>query len=305
MKPVKLARTPESLAVLDEWHDRFSARLGFPTEVRRVETRFGWTDVVVTGPDGGTPLLLLHGAMSGAPHALGELAELPARRRIYAVNVPGQSTRAAAVRLKFGRGEYADWVNEVVAALGLSRAVLAGVSWGGAVSMEVARRAPAWLTGLILVVPGGLINGPAWPAIRDVVVPMMRYRLRPTEANLRRALAHLTTDQDPLWTPYLGVVFRHWKTDFSMPPMVKDGELADLRAPVFVFAADGDRSFPGAALLARAAEVFSNYLGGYLFRDTVHTPSFSEEARRAFAAEVERVWIAMAGGREAGPTAAA
>lgn len=293
MKSVQLARSDEGLRILDEWHDRFAARLQYPTAVRRIETRFGETDVVVTGPESETPMLLLHGAMSGAPHALGELAELPSTRRIYAANVPGQSTRAAPVRLKFGSGEYGDWVEDVVAALGLPRVVLAGVSWGGAVSLEVARRAPAWLAGLILVVPGGLVNGPVWPAIRDVALPMLRYRLRPTAANLRRALNHLTTDEDPLWTPYLGFVFRHWRTDFSMPPMVKDAELSNLQAPVFVFAADGDRSFPGEALLGRAAEVFPNYIGGHLFRDTVHTPSFRDDSRRAFAAAVGRVWDEM------------
>lgn len=290
MKPIRLARSPEGLRILDDWHQRFQARLPVPVQAQQIETRFGGTTVLSSGPEGGLPLLLLHGAMAGAPHALGELAGLPGRRRIHAVNIPGQSTRAAAIRLRFGSDEYADWAEDVVAALGLERLLVAGVSWGGAVALELARRKPDWLRGLILVVPAGIVHGPIWPALRDVAWPILRYRMAPDEDRLRRALQHLTTNDDPLWTPYLGDVFRHWRTDFSAPPRIAEGDLAGFPASVHVFAADRDRSFPGEALLRRAEAVFPNLHGGTLLRDSAHTPSFRPEDREAFAAQLEQVW---------------
>ena len=59
---------------MEVWYERFASRLPYPTRSIRVETDFGWTEVIDTLPESNQdPVLLLHGAMSGAPFALGEI----------------------------------------------------------------------------------------------------------------------------------------------------------------------------------------------------------------------------------------
>lgn len=299
MREIQLTKTAAGFQLLSNWYEKFEQRLTCRRSTRRLETSFGYCDVVATGPaveagydpaNDGPPLVLLHGAMAGAPHALGELADLPDRLPIYAVNIPGQSTHAHPVRLQFRIGEYGRWFGEVLEQLHLDQAFVCGASWGGSVALDAAMSQPERFAGLILIVPGSIVRGPVLQGIVKVGLPMLRFKLFPSERNRDRALSGIFTTPDEYWSPYLADAMQHWKIDFAAPPLVKSNDLQGLQAPVFVIAADQDLSFPGEPLLSRAEKVFPQYLGGRLLRDCKHTPSFRPEDRAAFATLFEEVF---------------
>ncbi|GAB5407418.1 MAG: hypothetical protein Aurels2KO_56490 [Aureliella sp.] len=288
MKAIQLAKNETSFQLLNDWHDRFAAALEFEVDTKRIETSSGFVDVMVTGPpddellDDQAPLLVLHGAMSGAPFALGELCDLPARRRIYAVNIPGQSTRAAQVRFDFRSGEYGRWLCEVMDGLGIGQAIICGVSWGGSVALQLAKVFPDRISGMVLVVPASIVTGPVLKNTWHVALPILRYKLFPSEKNRDRALKGMLTSGDELWSPYLGDAIRHWNVDFSVPPIIYPQDLKLLTAPVFVIAADQDLSFPGEKLLARSQALFPNLVGSHLLANSCHSPSFLTPDRQNF-----------------------
>lgn len=304
MQKIQLAKSPASFQLLSEWYDRFEQRLDFPASTRRLETSFGFSDVVATGAAAeegydphtdGPPLVVLHGAMAGAPHALGELADLPRRRPFYAVNIPGQSTHAEAVRLAFRTDEYGRWLTEILDQLNLPAAIICGVSWGGAVALELARTHPERVAGLLLMVPASIVRGPVLRGLTEIALPMVRFKLFPNERNRERAFRALLTTPDETWSPYLADAMRHWNMDFSAPPLVTPRDMAGLKAPVYVFAADQDLSFPGEPLLARAQELFPNLVGSRLLQDTRHVPSFHPSRRAELAASFEAAVMTMCG----------
>ena len=288
MKSIQLAKNEASFKILDDWHDRFESELACPAETQRVETSFGFSDVMITGGGSGdsgdekTPVVILHGAMAGAPFALGELCDLPARRKLYAVNIPGQSTRAEQVRLDFRTDEYGRWLGEVMNGLAIEQAIVCGVSWGGAVALQLARHFPQRLKGLVLVVPASIVRGPVLKNIWHVALPIMRYKLFPNDRNRDRALAKILTSPGELWSPWLGDAIRHWNVDFSVPPLIQTEDLKSLKAPVYVIAADRDLSFPGEKLLARSQTLFPKLVGTHLLKDCHHSPSFRQSDREEF-----------------------
>ncbi|HBE70140.1 MAG TPA: alpha/beta hydrolase [Planctomycetaceae bacterium] len=287
MKAIQLAKNEMSFQLLNDWHDRFAAALKFEVDTKRIETSFGFVDVMIGPPDDGqfddqAPLIILHGAMAGAPFALGELYDLPARRRIYAVNIPGQSTRAAQVRLDFRSDEYGRWLCEVMDGLGIGRAIICGVSWGGGVALQLAKASPDRISGMVLVVPASVVSGPVVKNVWRVALPILRYKLFPSEKNRDRALSGLLTSGDELWSPYLGDAIRHWNVDFSAPPILHPQDLKLLTAPVFVIAADHDLSFPGEKLIARSQALFPNLVGSHLLTNSCHSPSFLPADRQNF-----------------------
>lgn len=285
MKPVKLAKSEAGFRILDEWHDRFESKLLFERRTKRVETSFGFSDVMITGPENSqeeTPVIILHGAMAGAPFALGELYDLPERQRFYTINIPGQSTRAEQVRLDFKTDEYSLWLCEIFDQLSIERAIVCGVSWGGSVALQLAKHNPDRISGLLLVVPGSIVRGPILKGIWEVGLPMLRFKLFPTQKNSDRAVRKIFTTPDEYWSPYITDAMRHWNVDFSVPPLVTQHDLASFNAPVFVIAADKDLSFPGEPLIARSNSIFPNLISAHLLKESHHTPSFRSEDRQRF-----------------------
>lgn len=294
MSQTGIFKSAEGEQVIRNWYARFLARLPYAVETRQIETPLGRTQVLVAGPADAQPLVVLHGAMAGAPYALGEMADLAHSYRVYAVDVIGQSVASAQVRPKFNDDSYARWLGAVLDGLGLPRAALLAISWGGAVALNLAQYAPERIAALVLVVPAGIVRGPVWAAIRKVAWPMLLYNMRPTVERRDRALAGIFTQPDPeFWSPYIGDAFKHYRMDFNAPPLLKPQQMAQLQAPVYVYAADQDLSFPGQVLLRRASELFPNYAGGHLFSNCLHSPPFTDDFRRELAARIRQVLSSM------------
>jgi 2-hydroxy-6-oxonona-2,4-dienedioate hydrolase len=218
----------------------------------------------------------LHGALASSAHVLPEVGPLLRRFRVYAPDVPGHSPIGADVRLPLDG--YGPWVTDVLDGLGLARTALCGVSFGGFVATRAAVSAPERITKLVLVVPGGLVTGPAWAGITKLAVPMALYRWFPSEARLATFLRPQFTELDDFWAPWIGEAVRGFKLDFRAPPLASVDELRAFTAPVQVFGASDDIHFPGPALLARAKEVFPNVVDTELLH-CKHTPPFRADFR--------------------------
>jgi pimeloyl-ACP methyl ester carboxylesterase len=146
------------------WFEAFRGRLRFATDAREVATPFGRTHVLVAGPKDAPPLVVLHGAMASSAHVLPELGSLSAQYRVYAIDVLGQSVMSEDRRVDLHRDAYGHWMGAVARGLSLERFALLGVSYGGFVAMSAVRVAPELVRALVLLVPAGLVAGPAWPA---------------------------------------------------------------------------------------------------------------------------------------------
>lgn len=278
MRP--MFKSPEARAVVAGWYERFLARVKTPTERRTVPTRFGDAHVLVGGPEGAPPLVLLHGAMASSAHAVAELEGLLARFRVYAVDVVGQSVMSADQRPPVKDDSYGRWLAEVMDGLGLPRAHVVGVSWGGFVAARLAALAPERVVRLALLVPAGLVTGPLVAGFLGVGLPMTMYLLRPSEARLEKFVANLLTTKDDDWKRFLGDSFLSYDmAGMKVPALAKDGEFARLAAPVLVIGADKDLSFPGAQLVARAKALFPTLVDTEVIKDCNHCPPTTPEFR--------------------------
>ncbi len=280
-------RDPAARERMQGHYDRFLARLPEPAERTTVPTRHGDTHVVSWGPPDAPPLLCLHGAVAGAPHAVYEIRGLMSDYRIIAPDIVGQSVASAEVRPAFDAEGFGGWADDLMDGLSLPRAHVLGVSWGGAVALQIAVHAPQRIDRLALLVPASLVSGSAWRAFIEMGWPMLRWRLRPTRAHLESMLRATLTTLDPLWVDFMGDAFTSVKMDFSAPPLVKTEELARFDRPTMVIAAEHDLSFPGAALLRRARQVFPNLTEAHLIEGSKHCPPFEEEFRGWLCARLE------------------
>jgi pimeloyl-ACP methyl ester carboxylesterase len=266
-------------ATMLQWFDRFRERIPAPTESRTVGTRFGDTHVLVGGPENGPSLVVLHGALANSAIALFELAPLLKHFRVYSVDVIGQSVKSADMRPSVSNNDYGLWLRDVLDALSLRKPHVLGVSWGGFVAIRLAACAPERINRLALLVPAGMVNGPAWAGITRMAIPMMLYLKSPSERRLKAFLKNLLTSWDDNWATYMGEALRAYDTNIRMPVLARPDELKNFSAPTLVIGADRDLSFPGEKVLARAAELFPALTDKELIRDCNHCPPTTEEFR--------------------------
>ncbi len=98
----------------------------------------------------GPPLVFVHGAAEDGRVWQPQLAALADEFTVVAWDEPGAG-RSSDIPVNFGLADYADCLAAVVEALGLGRAHVAGLSWGGTVVLELYRRYPGLVASLILV----------------------------------------------------------------------------------------------------------------------------------------------------------
>lgn len=274
------------------WYERVRGRLTVPTESTTVATRFGDTHVLVGGPEAGPAVVVLHGALASSAHVMVELAPLLERFRVYAVDVIGQSVKSADARISVTNNDHGLWLGEVLDQLGLARAHVLGVSWGGFVAIRLAACAPERIDRLALLVPAGVVQGPAWAGLTKLLLPMMMYRLWPSPRWFARFLRHLGQAEDDAWAPYLADAFRLYKLQLRVPELARPAELARFTRPTLVVGAERDLSFPGAKLIERARELFPALAGTELIEGAGHCPPATAEFRQWLSSRLTRFFLA-------------
>lgn len=111
--------------------------------------------------DGGTPLVLVHGFGGDLNNWLFNQESLAAKRTVIAFDLPGHGQSSKQVG-NATLGEFAQVLHDVMDALSVPKAHLAGHSMGGAIALEFALAHPGRVASLTLIAPAGLgseING--------------------------------------------------------------------------------------------------------------------------------------------------
>ena len=264
------------------WYERVREAIPTATTTRTLTTSFRGTHGVGAGPGGGPPPRALHGAVANSGPVV-ELGRLPKHFRAHVVDVLGQRVKSEDAALPLKGDAHGRWAAEVMDQLGLERANVLGVSWGGFVTLRFAALHPERIERMALLVPAGVVNGKVLEGIFKLGIPMARFRRSPTPANRERFLNNLLTTTTDDWSDYLADAFQSYRMNMSVPPLAKPAEFASLRAPVLVIAAADDYSFPGDRLLARAKVLFPTLVHSELLPGAKHSPPTTEEFRQRLA----------------------
>jgi pimeloyl-ACP methyl ester carboxylesterase len=273
-----ILKSEDARARLEAWYQRFLDRVDGPVESRTVSTPHGPNHVLVAGDPSKPPLVALHAMMTSSAHLLSEMGPLLDRCHVIAPDLPGQSVRGLPMHLPYDDRAHADWLREVLDGLDVHAANLFGVSLGGFVARQFATAHPERVRRLILLVPAGIVQGSVLKGLLKMAVPMIMYKIRPTEKRLRALVDPLLTTWDDDWAHYLGDAFNDFTLRRDIPPVASNAELNALSMPCLVMAAEHDISFPGGPLIERAESHIPD-VETELIRDSRHSPPTTDAFR--------------------------
>lgn len=156
MKNQSVFKTEEGKNAILKVYDSVLERWPVPFETANIPTRCGNTFIIACGKITSPPLILLHGTSSNSSMWVGDVAELSHSYRVYALDIPGEPGRSEAIKHPLDTQAYAEWLEDIISALGIKKASLIGCSFGGWMAIKFAAAMPDRVEKLVLLCPSGV-----------------------------------------------------------------------------------------------------------------------------------------------------
>ena len=221
-------------------YDALLERWKIPVTTLDVPGEFGTTRVNVCGPEGGAPLVLLHGGRTASPGWFANAAELGREHRVYAIDTMGDPGRSVNDgRPVASRADLARWLDELIDSLDLRDAAAdyCGHSLGAWQVLSFALRAPQRVRRLVLLDPTQCFAGFRPACLWHAALGFLPGRSAENYLRWESRGAHL----DPQWLEFqlLSATATTGKLVAARKPSAE--QLSSLTAPTLILLAERSR----------------------------------------------------------------
>jgi pimeloyl-ACP methyl ester carboxylesterase len=223
-------------SIMDKWPVAYDELI--------IPTSFGDTHVIVSGPEGAQPVVLLHALLASAMSWYRNVEALSQSYRVYTVDIIGEGNRSCATRPITSLDDFLQWFTELIDGLGIDTLYLVGNSYGGFTASYYAMKLPERVRKLALIGPAATIH-PMVPFYLHMFIPKAIYMFFPKLPGLKRAMRHSVKwmhkglPGDPLWEPlfYNSLVYGGLINQV-MPRVYTAEEFSQIKADVLLILGD-------------------------------------------------------------------
>jgi pimeloyl-ACP methyl ester carboxylesterase len=263
-----------------EYYNRILERWPVHMQTSVIPTRHGDTFIIASGDETLPPLFLLHGSCSNAVSWIGEVGGYSQYFRTYAVDIPGEPGRSAPNRPSWNSPAYAEWMEDLMNGLKVSRAPLLGLSQGGWTALKFATLHPERVEKLVLLTPAGVTSDKTSFLFRAIFFSMLGRRGG-------QALNRYTLGKDEIGKEgeqFMEAIMTHFKPRIGSLKKFTDDELSRLKMPVLLLGGALDRIRNVAGIAARMSPLVP-HLKVRIFPDRGHVLVNTSEVVSGFLRE--------------------
>ncbi len=226
-----------------------------PYRSEHVDTPFGSTHAVISGPPDGDPVILVHAASLSAVQWHVQIADLGATHRLYAIDIMGDiglSTQTRSIRT---RVDAAGWMATVMDGLGLEHAALVGSSFGGFQCANLAVAHPERVDALVMLAPAATLK--PFNLLPNLAIRIGGFIPLPVTVRpgLRGMMSGHLPDERIVRQMEIGVGGFRYDRHGIYPVEIPDAELARISCPTLVLLGSGEMIYDPDAAAARARRV--------------------------------------------------
>ncbi|MDC6388435.1 alpha/beta hydrolase [Maribacter sp. PR1] len=240
---------------------------------KSVETKFGVTNVVITGDTKNPPLVLIHGTGGCAPQILDSFPNLASKYCVFAIDVLAQPNKSAENRLDMKSLDYGKWLIEVIIKLRLKDVTLVGFSFGGLISLKALEFNETTIKQVFLIAPVYIVNGNPLVGLFKMFIPLKKFIKTNNQKHIKKVMGVLFTEYDDFAINFMSTTFQHCNMDFSPLPIILKQTAKNIKTPITIFAAEKDIMFPGKRMIKRAQRIFSSLTKIVLLENSKHVPN--------------------------------
>jgi pimeloyl-ACP methyl ester carboxylesterase len=238
-----------------------------------VETKFGGTNVIITGNTKKPPLVLIHGTGGCAPQILDSFPNLASKYCVYALDVLAQPNKSAENRLDMRSLDYGKWLTEVIIKLRLKDVTLVGFSFGGFICLKALEFNETPIKQVFLVASVYIINGNPLLNLWKMFIPLKKFIKTNNQKHIKKVMGVLFSEYDDFAISYMSTTFQHCNMDFSPLPVITKDSAKNIKTPISIFAAEKDIMFPGKKMIKRVKRIFPSLNEIVLLDNSKHVPS--------------------------------
>lgn len=249
--------------------------LDFPVLEKDIETAYGTTRVLISGNDKGKKIVMFHGIHAGSPLSLESIKNLQLSYKIYAIDTVGQATKSAETTINIKDNSFALWADEVLNKLSIVQADFIGVSYGSYILQKLITYRPQKIGKCIFVVPSGLANGNFWPSLKNLTIPLIKFKITKKDEDLKKFLRHFVPEDDKYMFAFQRAILTGLHMDYRRPQILQKKDVEHFTNPVYIIVADDDVFFPADKSIAKAKKVFKNLKEVHYLKNCKHMPDQS------------------------------
>ncbi|BAO77344.1 alpha/beta hydrolase [Winogradskyella sp. PG-2] len=238
-----------------------------------LETKFGATNIIITGETKQPPLLLIHGTGGCAPLILESFPDLSSKYCVYAIDVLAQPNKSGEQRLDMKSLDYGEWLLEVVIKLRLKDVTLVGFSFGGLISLKALEFSEIPIKEVFLIAPVYIVNGNPILGLMKMFLPLKKFIKTNNQNYIKKVMNVLFTEYDNFALQFMSNTFKYCNMDFSPLPVISKRNAQNIETPITIFAVQKDIMFPGRRMIKRARSIFPSLKEAVLLKQSKHVPN--------------------------------
>jgi len=263
--PISVFKSKEGRQRILDQYDKLLLAFDFEYREQYVDTSYGATYVLESGPHDLPPIFLFHGSTSNSAVWFADIEVLTQYYHVVAVDLIGDAGHSAETRLDMKSDGYAMWIRELFDGLGIEKASLMGNSLGAWMCLKFASVFPEKAERIILLAASGIA-----PVRLSFIFRVILCSLRGGKGG--EAITRMVYGKDPIpqeVIDYINIISENYSPYTGEIPVLPDSDMTRLVMPVMYIAGEDDK-LTNASKSARRLKKLLPQPSVYVLKNTGH-----------------------------------